>query len=177
MDVWKLILVVFRLALAYQLAKSLDYRESDLASEESLGFVRDTEEPPCDLTWPDRDAKAFQYIHNVNQMEKPYKFETEQICRYDKPWVHEYKELEDQLLHGPRRTIDFRLDKVVSIPHSIDWRKKVAVIGIKDSFFFFFLDPTVNLQINLIIISIKISCSSSQMTCSCEVTQGIWRHR
>ncbi|MBA0607559.1 hypothetical protein Godav_019838 [Gossypium davidsonii] len=37
------------------------------------------------------------------------------------------------MLHGPRRMTGFRLDKVDSIPHSIDWRKKGAVTGIRDS--------------------------------------------
>ncbi|MFQ6622680.1 hypothetical protein Gotur_002356 [Gossypium turneri] len=36
------------------------------------------------------------------------------------------------MLHGPRRMTGFRLDKVDSIPHSIDWRKKGAVTGIRD---------------------------------------------
>ncbi|MBA0642552.1 hypothetical protein Goklo_026917, partial [Gossypium klotzschianum] len=37
------------------------------------------------------------------------------------------------MLHGPRRMTGFRLDKVDSIPHSIDWRKKGAVIDVTGS--------------------------------------------
>ncbi|TYH88612.1 hypothetical protein ES332_D01G199400v1 [Gossypium tomentosum] len=83
MDVWKLILVVFRLAMAFKLAKSLNYREN-MTNHEFMST---------------RSSKISRYL----------------------------------MLHGPRRMTGFRLDKVDSIPHSIDWRKKGAVTGIRDS--------------------------------------------
>ncbi|GMI87735.1 cysteine endopeptidase 1 [Hibiscus trionum] len=143
MDMWKLILVLFSLALAFLLAESFDYHESDLASEESLWDLyerwRSHHTVSRDMKEKQKRFNVFKenlkHIHNVNQMDRPYKLELNKFAdmtNYEFMTTRSSKISHYRMLRGPRRMTDFRHGKVDNLPHSIDWRKKGAVTGIKD---------------------------------------------
>ncbi|XP_017972028.1 PREDICTED: vignain [Theobroma cacao] len=143
MDIGKFILVVLLLALVFGLAESLDYHESDLASEESLWDLyerwRSHHTISRDLKEKQKRFNVFKenlkFIHKVNQMDKPYKLK---VNKYADMTNHEFmstrrsKVSHYRMFHGPRRVTEFRHEKTDILPPSIDWRKKGAVTGIKD---------------------------------------------
>ncbi|MBA0805525.1 hypothetical protein Gohar_005034 [Gossypium harknessii] len=143
MDIRKLILVLFLLALVFGVAESFDYHESDLASEESLWDLyerwRSQHTVSRDLEEKQKRFNVFKenlkHIHKVNQMDKPYKLK---LNKYADMTNHEFMSTRSskvshyRMLHGPRQMTDFRHDKTDNLPPSIDWRTKGAVTGIKD---------------------------------------------
>ncbi|XP_052481848.1 vignain-like [Gossypium raimondii] len=143
MDIRKLILVLFLLALVFGVAESFDYHESDLASEESLWDLyerwRSQHTVSRDLEEKQKRFNVFKenlkHIHKVNQMDKPYKLK---LNKYADMTNHEFMSTRSskvshyRMLHGPRQMTDFRHYKTDNLPPSIDWRTKGAVTGIKD---------------------------------------------
>ncbi|PPS17593.1 hypothetical protein GOBAR_AA02983 [Gossypium barbadense] len=143
MDIRKLILVLFLLALVFGVAESFDYHESDLASEESLWDLyerwRSQHTVSRDLEEKQKRFNVFKenlkHIHQVNQMDKPYKLK---LNKYADMTNHEFMSTRSskvshyRMLHGPRQMTDFRHDKTDNLPPSIDWWTKGAVTGIKD---------------------------------------------
>ncbi|KAL4319500.1 hypothetical protein GQ457_18G022270 [Hibiscus cannabinus] len=143
MDMWRLILVVFSLALAFRLAESFDYHESDLASEENLWDLyerwRSHHTISRDMKEKQKRYNVFKenlkHIHSLNQMNKPYKLKLNKFAdmtNYEFMSTRSSKISHYRMLHGPSRMTDFRHSEVDSLPSSIDWRKKGAVTGIKD---------------------------------------------
>ncbi|OMO81544.1 hypothetical protein COLO4_23525 [Corchorus olitorius] len=143
MDIRKIILVVFSLALVFRLAESFDYHESDLASEESMWDLyerwrshhRVAHEPKEKQRRFNVFKENLKLVHKVNQMDKPYKLK---LNKFADMTHHEFMSIRTskvshyRMLRGPRRQTEFSHAKTDTLPPSVDWRKKGAVTNIKD---------------------------------------------
>ncbi|XP_050204259.1 vignain-like [Mercurialis annua] len=144
MDTKNIILLALSLVLLLKVAQSFDYKDEDLASEESLRSLyerwRSHHTVSRSLTEKAQRFNVFKenlkHIHNVNQKDKPYKLKLnkfadmtnhEFIQHYGGSKVSHYR-----MLHGPRRLTRFSHEDTDNLPAFVDWRKKGAVTAVKD---------------------------------------------
>ncbi|XP_074294701.1 vignain-like [Silene latifolia] len=139
-----ILLICLAMATVIGLSRALDFHEKDLESEERLWNLY---KRWCSLHNVSRSLvekqKRFnvfkenvKYIHEVNQMDKPYKLKLNQFSDLT---IHEFrtsyagsKILHHKMLNGPRNsTGSFKYANVDNVPESIDWREKGAVTHMK----------------------------------------------
>lgn len=130
-------------AIVFGLAKSLEFTEKDLSSDESLWDLyerwRSYHTVSRDLAEKRKRFNVFKanvlHIHNVNQMDRPYKLKLNKFADMTSHEFQNYfssKIRHYRMLRGSRDVTGFMHGKAENLPASIDWRKKGAVTGIKD---------------------------------------------
>lgn len=136
--------VALSLAVVVTMAKSFQFTEDELASEESLGDLyerwRSHHKISRGLTEKQARFNVFKsnvhHIHKVNQMKKPYKL---QLNKFADMTSHEFRNSYGsskikhyRTLHGRRDKTGFMHEQAENLPFSVDWRKKGAVTPVKD---------------------------------------------
>ncbi|KAL6969356.1 hypothetical protein U1Q18_029072 [Sarracenia purpurea var. burkii] len=144
MNIGKIFLVGLFMALVFGLAKSIEFTEKDLASEESLWDLyerwRSYHAVSRDLTEKKKRFNVFKanvkHIHTVNEMDRPYKLK---LNKFGDMTNHEFRSAygskiqHHRMFRGSRGgTGQFMHEKTDNLPLSIDWRKKGAVTAVKD---------------------------------------------
>ncbi|EEF47602.1 vignain-like [Ricinus communis] len=144
MEARKIILLALSLVLVLKVARSFDYKEEDLASEESLWNLyerwRSHHTVSRSLTEKNQRFNVFKenlkHIHKVNQKDRPYKL---RLNKFADMTNHEFlqhyggsKVSHYRMFHGSRRQTGFAHENTSNLPSSIDWRKQGAVTGVKD---------------------------------------------
>lgn len=145
MDIGKIFF--FFIALSFTLfisvSSSIDFTERDLATDESLWDLyerwRSHHTVSRDLGEKRKRFNVFkynvQYIHRVNQMDKPYKLGLNEFADMTN---HEFRTGFDskiqhfRMLKGERRQTPFMHGTKTDLPTSVDWRKNGAVNPIKN---------------------------------------------
>lgn len=121
----------------------IDFTEKDLATDESLWDLyerwRSHHTVSRDLGEKRKRFNVFkynvQYIHRVNQMDKPYKLKLNEFADMTN---HEFRSgfdskiLHFRMLKGDRQRTPFMHEKTSNPPPSIDWRKNGVVNPIKN---------------------------------------------
>ncbi|XP_061351273.1 vignain-like [Gastrolobium bilobum] len=146
MEIKKLLWVVaLSLALVLQVAKSFDFNEVDLASEESLWdlYERWRSHHTVSRSLDDKHKRFnvfkanVMHVHDTNKMDKPYKLK---LNKFADMTNHEFRSAyagskvnHHRMFKGtPRGNGTFMYEKVHRVPPSVDWRKKGAVTPVKD---------------------------------------------
>ncbi|KAF5450185.1 hypothetical protein F2P56_030555 [Juglans regia] len=145
MDMGKFLLVALSLALLLGVAKSFDFQEADLGSEERLWDLyerwRSQHTVSRELQEKHNRFNVFKenvkHVHKVNMMlNKPYKL---RLNKFADMTNHEFastyagsKVSHNRMFRGGRRTCGFMHERADSLPSSVDWRKQGAVTGIKN---------------------------------------------
>ncbi|KAL3819309.1 hypothetical protein ACJIZ3_005214 [Penstemon smallii] len=143
MRLGRVILISLFLAMVFCLAKSLEFTEKDLVSDERLWDLyekwRSHHTVSRDLTEKQKRFNVFkanvQHIHEENQMDKPYKLK---LNKFADMTNHEFRNFYSskikhyRMLHGDRATTGFMHAKTENLPESVDWRKQGAVTGVKN---------------------------------------------
>ena len=140
-----LVVVVFSLALVLGVARSFDFHEKDLASEESLWDLyerwRSHHTVSRSLDEKHRRFNVFKqnvmHVHNTNNKDRPYKLK---LNKFADMTNHEFRSTYagSKIKHHrmfqatSRGTGNFMYENVNSVPPSVDWRKKGAVTAVKD---------------------------------------------
>lgn len=143
MGMVRVVLVSVFLAMAVGLAKSVEFAEKDLVSDESLWDLyerwRSHHTVSRDLTEKQRRFNVFkanvQHVHKVNQMDKPYKLKLNKFAdmtnlEFRNSYSSKIKHR--RMLRGNRALTGFMHDKAANVPASVDWRKQGAVTGVKN---------------------------------------------
>ncbi|GKA54176.1 vignain-like protein [Tanacetum coccineum] len=142
MEINKFLLLQLFLAFILGVAKSFDYHEKELESEEGLQGMYDRwrSHHKVGQQSPDRFnvfKTNVKHVHNTNKMNKPYKLKLnkfadltnrERIQMYsDSKTGHNYA------LMGPRkRNLTFSYADATDIPPMMDWRLHNAVTPVKN---------------------------------------------
>lgn len=143
MEMRKVFFVAISFALFIGVANCIDFTEKDLATDESLWDLyerwRSHHTVSRDLGEKRKRFNVFKYnvnyIHKVNQMDKPYKLK---LNKFADMTNHEFRSGFDskiqhfRMLQGERRRTPFMHEKTSDPPLSIDWRKNGAVNPIKN---------------------------------------------
>lgn len=144
MEMGKVLLVALLLELVAGMAKSMEFSEKDLESEESLWALyerwRSHHTVSRDLTEKHKRFNVFKFnahhIQKVNKMNKPYKL---QLNKFADMTNHEFrssyggsKVKHYRGLWGGRGRTGFMHGKTIHLPPSVDWRKQGAVTPVKD---------------------------------------------
>ncbi|XP_071693060.1 vignain-like isoform X2 [Rutidosis leptorrhynchoides] len=121
-----------------------DFTENDLASDQTMWDLYERwrahhHKVSCDLGEKRRRFNVFkynaQYVHKVNQMDKPYKLalnEFADLTNHEFRFGFDSKIQHFRMLQGDRRQTPFRHAKTDNPPPSIDWRNNGAVNPIKN---------------------------------------------
>ncbi|KAL3628925.1 hypothetical protein CASFOL_027971 [Castilleja foliolosa] len=145
----KFLLAILSLALLIRLGECgecFDLHESDLETDEKLWGVYERWRSHHTVSRSlDDKQKRFnvfkanaRYIHNFNKEDKPYKLK---LNKFADLTSHEFRSIYADArvkhhrmlrsgLHGGNET--FMYEDVQNTPPSVDWRKKGAVVGVKD---------------------------------------------
>ena len=129
--------------LFISVSSSIDFTERDLATDESLWDLyerwRSHHTVSRDLGEKRKRFNVFkynvQYIHRVNQMDKPYKLGLNEFADMTN---HEFRTGFDskiqhfRMLKGERRQTPFMHGTKTDLPSFVDWRKNGAVNPIKN---------------------------------------------
>ncbi|KAF9606013.1 hypothetical protein IFM89_021435 [Coptis chinensis] len=145
MEVAKVVLVVFSLALVLGFVESFDFHEKNLASEERLWDLyerwRSHHTVARDLNEKHKRFNVFKenvkYIHEFNKKDAPYKLK---LNKFGDMTNHEFKSAyagskvkHHRMFQGSKRgTGGFMYANVDNVPPSVDWRQKGAVTAVKD---------------------------------------------
>lgn len=142
MDIAKFFLLLLSTSLVFGLAKSFDFYESDLASDDSFWDLyerwRAHHTVSRDLEEKQRRFNVFKanvhHIHKVNQMDKPYKLK---LNMYADMTNHEFRnsygsKIAHYRMFHPRPVTEFTHGRVEDVPDSVDWRAKGAVTPVKN---------------------------------------------
>nr|XP_043607708.1 vignain-like [Erigeron canadensis] len=143
MEIGKVFFVALSFALFVGAVKCIDFTENDLVSDQSLWDLyerwRSQHKISRDLGEKRKRFNVFKYnvqfIHKVNQMDKPYKLKLNDFADLTN---HEFRSGFDskiqhyRMLQGDRRRTPFMHEKTTNPPPSIDWRDKGAVNPIKN---------------------------------------------
>lgn len=143
MGMGRVVLISVFLAMAVGLAKSVEFAEKDLVSDESLWDLyerwRSHHTVSRDLTEKQRRFNVFkanvQHVHKVNQMDKPYKLKLNKFAdmtnlEFRNSYSSKIKH--HRMLRGNMALTGFMHDKAANVPASVDWRKQGAVTGVKN---------------------------------------------
>ncbi|KAK4423899.1 Vignain [Sesamum alatum] len=143
MGTGRALLVSVLVAVVFGLAKSIEFTEKDLASDENLWNLyerwRSHHTVSRDLTEKQKRFNVFkanvQHIHKVNQMDKPYKLKLNKFAdmtnlEFRNSYSSKIKH--HRMLRGSRASTGFMYEKADNLPASIDWRKQGAVTAIKN---------------------------------------------
>ncbi|KAK4488798.1 hypothetical protein RD792_004587 [Penstemon davidsonii] len=129
--------------MVFSIAKSIEFTEKDLASDESLWDLyekwRSHHTISRDLTEKKKRFNVFKanvhHVHKVNQMDKPYKLKLNSFADMTN---HEFRNFYSskikhyRMLRGDRAKTGFVHGKTEDLPPSVDWRKQGAVTGVKN---------------------------------------------
>ncbi|XP_024994553.1 vignain-like [Cynara cardunculus var. scolymus] len=143
METRKVFFVALSFVLFIGVANCIDFTEKDLATDESLWDLyerwRSHHTVSKDLGEKIKRFNVFKYnvnyIHKVNQMDKPYKLK---LNKFADMTNHEFRSgfdskiLHFRMLQGERRRTPFMHEKTSDPPPSIDWRKNGAVNPVKN---------------------------------------------
>ncbi|VFQ93228.1 unnamed protein product [Cuscuta campestris] len=144
MELVKMPLVVLAiLSMVLVLAKSIEFTDDDLASEESLWDLyerwRSHHTVSRDLDEKQKRFNVFKanvmHIHKVNKMNRPYKLKLNgfaDMTNHEFRSAYSSKVRHHRMLHGPRALTGFMYADVENLPTSVDWRTKGAVTPIKN---------------------------------------------
>ncbi|GFP88323.1 vignain [Phtheirospermum japonicum] len=131
------------LASVFGLAKSIEFTEKDLVSDESLWGLyekwRTHHTVSRDLTEKKTRFNVFKanvhHVHKANQMNKPYKLK---LNKYADMTSHEFKNSygskikHHRMLRGSRASTGFMHEKADNLPATVDWRHQGAVTAVKN---------------------------------------------
>ncbi|KAI3458610.1 hypothetical protein Pfo_015273 [Paulownia fortunei] len=139
----KFLLVIVSLVLIIGVGESFDFQEEELETEERLWDLyerwRSHHTESRNIEDKHKRFKAFKanayYIHSFNKKDKPYKLKLNQFADMTS---HEFSSIytcssvqHHQMLQGNET---FMYEDVKKVPHSVDWRKKGVVPGVKNQF-------------------------------------------
>ncbi|GFP88434.1 vignain [Phtheirospermum japonicum] len=144
----KFLLIIFSFALTIRLGECgecFDLHESDLETDEKLwGLYERWRSHHTVSRSIDDKHKRFNvfksnahYIHNFNKEDKPYKLK---LNKFADMTSHEFRSIyanarvkhHRMLQGGLRGNGTFMYENVLTVPPSVDWRKKGSVGGVKD---------------------------------------------
>ncbi|KAJ1391923.1 Peptidase C1A, papain C-terminal [Sesbania bispinosa] len=140
-----LFLVALSFALLLGVARSFDFHEKDLASEESFWdlYERWRSHHTVSRSLGDKHKRFnvfkanVMHVHNTNKLDMPYKLK---LNKFADMTNYEFRSIfagskvnHHKMFRGtPRGNGTFMYENVHSAPISIDWRKKGAVTGVKN---------------------------------------------
>ncbi|XP_038686829.1 vignain-like [Tripterygium wilfordii] len=140
-----LYLVVVLLALVLSIAESFDFQENELESEDSLWDLYERWRSHHTVSRSiDEKNKRFnvfkknvKHVHETNKMDKPYKL---RLNKFADLTNHEFKTMyagskikHHMMFRGaPSGSGSFMYANVENVPATVDWRKKGAVVAVKD---------------------------------------------
>ncbi|XP_009774957.1 vignain-like [Nicotiana tabacum] len=145
MEMKKIFLVLFSLALVLRLGEAFDFQEKELETEESLWELYERWRSHHTVSRSlDEKHKRFNvfkanvhYVHDFNKKDKPYKLKLNKFAdmtnhefrsHYAGSKVKHYRALQGT----PSGNGSFMYANVNNVPPSVDWRKKGAVTPVKD---------------------------------------------
>ncbi|KAL3644471.1 hypothetical protein CASFOL_009651 [Castilleja foliolosa] len=131
------------LASVSGLAKSIEFTEKDLVSDDSLWGLyekwRTHHTVSRDLAEKKARFNVFKanvhHVHKANQMDKPYKLK---LNKYGDMTSHEFRNSygskikHHRMLRGNRASTGFMHEKADNLPAAVDWRHQGAVTPIKN---------------------------------------------
>ncbi|GAB4829277.1 hypothetical protein Ancab_018945 [Ancistrocladus abbreviatus] len=142
MEMGKVLLVALSLALILGVAKSIEFDEDDLASEESLWDLYERWTTNHSISRHPKEKKErfnvfkanVHHIHRVNKMGKPYKL---RLNRFGDMTNIEFKTLygskiKQRRMVRPHANTGFMYENAEGLPATVDWRARGAVTPIKD---------------------------------------------
>lgn len=143
MELGKFLLISVILSLVFVAAKSIEFTEEDLASEEGLWDLyerwRSHYTVSRDLDEKQKRFNVFKvnvrHVHKVNKMHRPYKLKLNRFAdmtNFEFRSAYSSKIKHHRMFRGPRAATGFMYEKAENLPTSVDWRKKGAVTSIKD---------------------------------------------
>jgi KDEL-tailed cysteine endopeptidase len=136
------------LTLVLGVTEAFDFHEKDLGSEESMWDLyerwRSHHTASDSKSLAAEKHKRFSvfkenvmHVHNSNQMDKPYKLKLNKFAdmtnnEFRSTYAGSKVKHNRMLRETPRESGSFMYEKVDRVPHSVDWRKKGAVISVKN---------------------------------------------